>query len=187
MKNKYQSYIKLLHETLNAGPIDQIEKLAEAFLDAWKNKKTVYLCGNGGSAGNAIHLANDFNYGIDKKNGVGLRIDALPANSSIVTCIANDEGYDKIFSQQLRVKANNGDVLVVLSGSGNSPNVVDALKVGNELGMKTYAILGYSGGKCKDLAQNPIHFAVNDMQISEDLQLIIGHMIMQWLCEKGND
>jgi D-sedoheptulose 7-phosphate isomerase len=186
MKSKYIDYIKLLKETLDVGPIEKIELLAEAMLEAWKNKKTVYICGNGGSAGNAIHLANDFNYGIDKKNGVGLRIEALSANASVLTCIANDEGYDKIYSQQLRVKADANDVLIVLSGSGNSPNVVNAVLVGNELGMKTFAILGYSGGKCKEIANVPIHFAVNDMQISEDLQVIVGHMIMQWLCEKGN-
>ncbi|WP_219995553.1 hypothetical protein [Cylindrospermopsis raciborskii] len=67
--------------------------------------------------------------------------------------------------------------------SGNSPNVVKALEVGNQLGMITCAILGFSGGRCKDLAQIPIHFPVNDMQIAEDLQLIVGHICMQWLCE----
>ena len=80
-------------------------------------------------------------------------------------------------------------MLIVLSGSGNSQNVVRALEVGNGIGMKTFAILGYSGGKCKTLAQYPIHFEIDDMQISEDLQLIVGHMCMQWLAEneKGEE
>ena len=69
----------------------------------------------------------------------------------------------------------------MLSGSGNSPNVIRALEVANEMGMKTFAILGYSGGRCLELAQVPIHFEVNDMQISEDLQIVVGHMCMQWL------
>jgi D-sedoheptulose 7-phosphate isomerase len=146
----------------------------------------LYICGNGGSAGNAIHLANDFNYGIDKDNGgVGLRVEALPANSSIITCIANDEGYEHIFSQQLKVKANPGDMLLVLSGSGNSKNILNALEVGNSLGMKTFAILGFTGGKAKGIAKHPIHFQIEDMQISEDLQLIVGHIAMQYLYNEG--
>jgi D-sedoheptulose 7-phosphate isomerase len=159
--------------------------LAQSFMTAWTEGKTIYLCGNGGSAGNAIHLANDFTYGAGIKRGIGLRIEALPANAAVITCLANDIGYENIFSEQLRVKANVGDVLVVLSGSGNSANVVNALEMGNKLGMTTFAVLGYDGGKCKSLAQHPIHFAVDDMQIAEDLQLIVGHMVMQWLYENG--
>ena len=91
-----------------------------------------------------------------------MRVEALPANTSILTCLANDKGYESIFSQQLKVKANQNDVLIVLSGSGNSQNVVKALEVGNDIGMRTFAILGYSGGKCKTLAQYPIHFEIDD-------------------------
>ena len=92
---------------------------------------------------------------------------------------------EEIFSQQLTVKANPDDLLIVLSGSGNSQNVINALEVGNEIGMKTFAILGFSGGKCKHLAQHSIHFEIDDMQISEDLQLIVGHICMRWLYENG--
>lgn len=183
MKLHYENYInRLAASALNSNVIDNVEALARALQDAWLTKKNVYICGNGGSAGNAVHLANDFNYGIDKMNGIGLRIEALPANISVVTCLANDEGYDSVFSQQLLVKANPEDILIVLSGSGNSPNVVKALEVGNQLKLKTFAILGFTGGKCKVIAQFPIHFEINDMQISEDLQTIVGHMCMQWLC-----
>ena len=83
------------------------------------------------------------------------------------------------------MKADAGDLLLVLSGSGNSPNIVRALEIGNEIGLKTFAILGYSGGRCAELAQIPIHFPIDDMQISEDLQLVVGHMCMQWLNEKA--
>ena len=75
--------------------------------------------------------------------------------------------------------------MIVLSGSGNSPNIVKALEVGNSLGLDTCAILGYSGGKCKEIAKNPIHFEIDDMQIAEDLQLIVGHICMQWLYREG--
>jgi hypothetical protein len=81
------------------------------------------------------------------------------------------------------VKGNHDDILIVLSGSGNSLNVVKALEMGNSLGMKTFAILGFTGGMCKAIAKYPIHFEIDDMQISEDLQLIVGHMCMQWLCD----
>jgi D-sedoheptulose 7-phosphate isomerase len=84
----------------------------------------------------------------------------------------------------LRVKANPGDILVVLSGSGNSPNIIQALNMGESIGMKTCAILGFTGGKCKDMVQLPIHFEVNDMQISEDMQLSVGHICMQWLADQ---
>jgi D-sedoheptulose 7-phosphate isomerase len=161
-----------------------VEKLAEELHDCWQARRQVFLCGNGGSAGNAIHLANDFLYGISKMRGSGLRVTALPANSSVLTCLANDEGYEDIFSLQLAVQGQPDDVLIVLSGSGNSENIVRALKQAREMKMKTYAILGYSGGKAKALADVPIHFAIDDMQISEDLQLVVGHMIMQWLYSK---
>lgn len=184
MKDKYKEYIQKLNAALNNDVSVEIQLLAETLLAAWKNKKTVFICGNGGSAGNAIHLANDFNYGIDKKSGIGMRVDALPSNQSIVTCIANDEGYENIFAQQLKVKASDGDILIVLSGSGNSPNIIKALETAHELGLKTFAILGFSGGKCKAIAQVPIHFPVDDMQVSEDLQIIVGHMCMQWLSNK---
>jgi D-sedoheptulose 7-phosphate isomerase len=182
MQQLITEYSARLSAALAMPAIKQVPQLAQAFKTAWDSKKTIYLCGNGGSAGNAIHLANDFLYGAGLTRGIGLRIESLAANAAVLTCLANDIGYEEIYAEQLRVKANAGDVLVVFSGSGNSPNVVRALEMGNKLGMETFAILGYSGGKCKDLAKHPLHFEINDMQIAEDLQLIIGHMIMQWLC-----
>lgn len=162
----------------------QVPVLADALLTAWRNGSTIYLCGNGGSAGNAIHLANDFLYGAGKRNGAGLRVEALSANAAVITCLANDTGYENIYAEQLKVKARAGDVLIVLSGSGNSPNILKALEIGNSIGMTTFAILGFSGGQSKVVAQHPIHFEIDDMQIAEDLQLIVGHMCMQWLSQQ---
>ena len=129
---------------------------------------------------NAMHLANDFIYGVAPE-GPAVRAEALPANSSVITCLGNDIGYDNIFAHQLKVKAQAEDVLIVLSGSGNSPNIINAIATAKTLGMQTFAILGYSGGKALSLVDVPIHFAVDDMQISEDMQLIVGHMLMQYL------
>ncbi|MCB2109266.1 MAG: SIS domain-containing protein [Rhodobacteraceae bacterium] len=162
-------------------PVATVEKLAATLLECWKTGRQVFLFGNGGSAGNAIHIANDWIYAISKTFGSGLRAHALPANGSTLTCLANDEGYDKIFSYQLAVLAKPGDVAIALSGSGNSPNVVEALQYCKSAGIVSFAILGYSGGKALTLADHPIHFAVDDMQISEDMQLVIGHILMQWL------
>lgn len=177
----FSEYSDRLRAVLAATDWSGVAQLGEELLDCWKTRRQVFLCGNGGSAGNAIHLANDFLYGISKQKGSALRVTALPANSSVLTCLANDEGFDQIFSLQLAVLANRGDVLIALSGSGNSPNIVKVIEQAREMGVKTYAILGYTGGKAKELADVPLHFPVDDMQISEDLQLIAGHMVMQWL------
>ena len=165
---------------------DTYSKIFELVCDlniAWSNNRKLFICGNGGSAANAIHIANDLHYGvaINCKNNHGILVEALPANVAIVTCLANDTGYDNIYAQQLSVKAKEGDVLLALSGSGNSQNIVNAIDTANSLNMKTHAILAFTGGKCMDIAHNAIHFPVNDMQIAEDTQLIIGHLCMQYL------
>ena len=92
-----------------------------------------------------------------------------------------ETGYENIYAHQLRVKGQPGDLLIVLSGSGNSPNIVMALEAAEIQKMKTFAILAFSGGRCRELAQVPIHFAIDDMQIAEDAQLVVGHLCMQWL------
>jgi D-sedoheptulose 7-phosphate isomerase len=182
MQTLIDTYTAKLARAMTMDAMQQIPILAAALRDAWKAQRNIFLCGNGGSAGNAIHMANDFIYGAGTRYGIGMRVEALSANSAVITCLANDLGYDHIFAEQLRVKGNHGDVLIVLSGSGNSPNVVQALQTANSLGMTTFAVLGFSGGKCKELAQHPLHFPMDDMQIAEDIQLIIGHICMQWLC-----
>jgi len=177
----FVGYSQRLQAVLQATDWSNVTRLAEELRDCWHTGRQVFLCGNGGSAGNAIHLANDFLYGVSKTAGSGLRVTALPANASVLTCLANDLGYDEIFSAQLAVQARKDDVLIVLSGSGNSPNIIRALEQAAKIGVRTYAILGYGGGKAKSMADVAIHFAVDDMQISEDMQLVVGHMIMQWL------
>jgi D-sedoheptulose 7-phosphate isomerase len=178
---QFADYAGRLQKVLQSASWEGVEALARDLLECWKAKKQVFLCGNGGSAGNAVHMANDFLYGISKTYGSGLRVNALSANTAVLTCLANDCGYDEIFSMQLAVQAQKGDLLIALSGSGNSPNIVRALEQARKSGVKSYAILGYSGGKAKSLADAALHFAVDDMQIAEDMQLIVGHMLMQWL------
>lgn len=177
----FADYASRLQTVLAGGDWTGVGRLAQAMHRCWREGRNVFWCGNGGSAGNAIHLVNDYLYGIAKEEGLGLKVHALSANPAVLTCLANDIGYERVFSQQLAVHGEKGDVLVVLSGSGNSPNILRVLETARDKGIESYAILGFSGGKAKALADVAIHFGVNDMQISEDMQLIVGHMIMQWL------
>jgi D-sedoheptulose 7-phosphate isomerase len=130
----------------------------------------VYLCGNGGSAANAIHIANDL-------ISVGVRAQALTADIATVTAIANDFGYENIFSRQLMVFGKPGDVLIALSGSGNSPNILRALETANTIGMMDWAILGHPGGQAAGLASRTFIIG-NTMQSAEESQIKIGHSIM---------
>jgi D-sedoheptulose 7-phosphate isomerase len=177
----FSDYTKRLNAALEGFDWAPVERLAYDLRDCWQTGRQVFFCGNGGSGGNANHLANDFLYALSKTPGSGLRVHSLSANPSVITCLANDEGYDQVFSLQLAVLARKGDVLITFSGSGNSPNIVKALEEAKTIGMTSYAVLGFTGGKAKALADVPIHFEINDMQISEDAQVIIGHMLMQWL------
>ena len=180
-----RNYLDQLNSCFSVAIIDQIEILAKDLLAAWVEGRNVYICGNGGSAANAMHLANDFHYGIGAcGSGLkipGLRVEALPANSGLITCLANDTGYENIFSHQIEVKGRPGDLIIVLSGSGNSANVVKALETSKRMGLRSCAILAFSGGKCLDIVDVPIHFPIDDMQIAEDAQLVVGHLCMQWL------
>lgn len=177
----YVNYANRLSSLLLSFDWQNVEQLAQDIAGVWENGGQVFFCGNGGSAGNAIHLANDFVYGVAKKTGGGIRAISLSANSAVITCLANDVGYEHIYSEQLAVQGNSGDILIALSGSGNSQNIVNTILQAKKMDIKSYAILGFSGGKCKDIADVPIHFPIDDMQISEDMQLIVGHMIMQKL------
>ena len=175
------SYLAKLSSVIKKDNFSGVEELAKLLGSAWSRRKFVYICGNGGSGGNAVHLANDFNFGIDRKGWTGLRVEALSANPAVLTCLANDIGYENVFAQQIRTKGEADDVLILLSGSGNSPNLIKAIEAAKEKDITTVAVLGFDGGECKRLVDHAIHFPIDDMQISEDLQLVVGHMCMQYL------
>ena len=180
----FSSYAEQLQEVLAVSDWTNVLALGTVLFQAWENRKKVFICGNGGSAANADHIANDFVYAMTKSTGAGLDATSLCSNSAVLSCLANDVGYEEIFSEQLAVSAQPDDVLIVLSGSGNSSNVVRALEMAKKLSVKTISIVGFDGGKCKQLSDLSIHFAVDDMQISEDLQLVVGHMVMRWIQKK---
>lgn len=177
-------YAQKLSTVLSGTDWRHVEQFAELLQSMRVTDNSLFICGNGGSAGNAQHLANDFLYGISPQKANALNVEALSANSAVLTCLGNDIGYEHIFSHQLKVKAKAGDILLVLSGSGNSQNIIHAIEIAKEKNLTTVGILGYSGGKAKLLVDLPIHFNIDDMQISEDLQLVVGHMAMKLLCDE---
>ncbi len=176
-----ENYSNKLYGALQLLPQGNIELFFNEVLSVWQKNAQIFICGNGGSGANALHIANDLFYGVAKGAGKGIKVHALTANQAIMTCFANDLSYKEIFSQQLEVLANPGDMLIAFSGSGNSPNILDALEKAKTLKMTSCAILGYSGGAALGMSDIPIHVPVDDMQISEDAQVIICHALMQWL------
>lgn len=181
LENIFENYQSRLINCIQSFDWSPVSRLAKEILSAYKEGRHVFLCGNGGSAANAIHITNDFLCPQAKNKGTGIKVTALSANQAVLTCLANDIGYENIFSFQLESLGKKGDILIALSGSGNSPNILKAVNTAKKIGISTYAILGFDGGKCLRLADVAIHFPVNDMQIAEDLQLIAGHMLMQQL------
>lgn len=182
-----KDYVERLKNCFNQNIFDNIEILSKEILKVWESENNIFICGNGGSSANAQHIANDFIYGVgvakDKKqkNIKGLKIEALTSNANIVTCLANDIGYENIFSYQLSVKAKKGDLIIILSGSGNSSNVLNALTFANKNKITSCSIVGFDGGICKKNSNITIHVPVNDMEIAEDTQMIIFNIIKQWL------
>ncbi|TMP27108.1 phosphoheptose isomerase [Pseudoalteromonas rubra] len=177
------NYIELLTTVLQKTDTQALNVVANKLMKLIEQKATLYICGNGGSAANALHIANDFTFGINP-SGNSMSVEALPSNSAVLTCLANDIGYENIYSHQLIVKAKSEDALLVLSGSGNSENIINAILQANNMGVTTIGIFGFNGGKALELVDIALHFDVNDMQISEDSQVIIGHILMKILNKK---
>lgn len=174
-----KNYLNSLNSTFELDAWNNVQSLCERLEDAKNKKKSVFIFGNGGSAANALHLANDLIFG-----EFGLDVEALPSNSSVITCLANDLGYEHIFSEQLRIKGRQGDLAIALSGSGRSKNIIEALRTAKKIGMNTISVTAFDGGEARILSDLSIHFPIKDMQIAEDLQLIIGHICMKHLQNK---
>jgi D-sedoheptulose 7-phosphate isomerase len=177
-------YAKKLNDHLQQVDIDKVELLYNKLRECWHKKNNLFFCGNGGSAGNANHLANDFIYGVAKKSGCGFKVHSLSSNSSVITCLANDIGYANVFSEQLLTLGSAGDLLICLSGSGNSKNILNAINAAKEKKIHSFSILGYGGGEALSISDDYIRVPINDMQISEDFQLILFHHLMQRLYQE---
>ena len=172
---QYIDMEKAVLDSLNGEEINEVMNVLE---NARLKGKRVFICGNGGSASTASHLECDFNKGISYDQTVKYDIECLSDNVPMMMAIANDISYDDIFVVPLRNKLKLGDIVIGISGSGNSTNVLKAFEFANGIGADTIALTGYSGGKLKEIAKYNIHVNIDNMQIVEDVHLVLNHMMM---------
>lgn len=173
-----KQYIEMEKQVLDSLPVDELNEVMNVLENARLSRKRIFICGNGGSASTAAHLECDFNKGISYEQDIKYDIECLSDNVPMMMAIANDIGYDDIFVIPLKNKLKQGDIVIGISGSGNSENVVKAFAYANELGAQTIAFTGYSGGKLKEMAKYNVHVPIDNMQIVEDVHLVLNHMMM---------
>ena len=180
-----REYVARVGELLDVLP-DQTDRFVDALWAAFESGATVFLAGNGGSAAAASHFGQDLAKGTlaDMRATRRFRVVPLTDNVGFITALANDEGYESIFEQQLRNLGRSGDVLVAISGSGNSPNVLRAVDYAREIGMRTIAVTGYDGGKLHRVADLSVHVPVWDMGMAEALHGVVFHLVMSRLRER---
>lgn len=183
-KDKIEKYIEIEKQVLECLSKQDINEVMNVLENARMAKKRIFVCGNGGSASTASHLECDFNKGISYGQDVKYDIECLSDNIPMLMAIANDISYEDIFLIPLKNKLKRGDVLIGISGSGNSENVIKAFEYANYLEACTIAFTGYDGGRLKKMAQYNIHVQIDNMQIVEDIHLILNHMMMYILSEK---
>ena len=180
-----QQYFDYLFKLLNNLPIEAIEAFTEEMERARKNDNTIFLIGNAGSAATASHMANDFGTDIRKRGGseIPFRALSLTDNAAVMLAIANDDSYENLFVNQLRIHYRQGDKLVAISASGNSPNVVAAAKWVKTQGGKVLSLVGFDGGKLKEISDVAIHVKSEKGEYGpvEDVHMIMDHLLANWL------
>lgn len=177
-KDSIKAYMAREIEVINKLSIEEINEVMNVLENARKTGKRIFICGNGGSAATASHFCCDFNKGVGENQSDKYNFECLSDNVPTMMAVANDIGYEEIFRFPLRNKMKVGDILIGISGSGNSKNVLNAFEYAKEIGGIVIAIVGYDGGKMKKMADHSIHVNINDMQISEDVHMILDHMMM---------
>ena len=186
--NDIRDYLALEIEILKKLDVEQINAALNLLDETRQKKGRIYICGNGGSAATASHFQNDFNKGVSEYIDVPFRFHCLNDNVATLMAIANDIGYEEVFRFQLRNNLEENDVLVAISGSGNSQNVIRAVEYAKEHGCKIIGLTGFSGGKLKQLSDISLHAPVNSMQVTEDIHMIFDHLMMsifyKYLCGK---
>lgn len=166
-------------KTLDPASMDAAVELIEK---TWRAGRQIITLGNGGSALTALHFINDWNKSVFLATGIPFYGRSLCDNIGVVMAYSNDISYEDVFIEQLKNVMRPGDLVLGISGSGNSENVLRAVRWANENGGVTLALCGYTGGKLKALAQHNVHADINDMQLSEDVHFFFGHIVMQKLC-----
>lgn len=160
---------------IDVSAVNEVLNLLEAGM---KREATIYVFGNGGSAATASHFQNDFNKGVSEHIDKKFRFLCLNDNIATIMAVANDIGYEEVFRFQLQGKIKKGDILMAISGSGNSPNVINAVEYGKKQGCKVVGLTGYLGGRLKELSDISLHVPINSMQITEDVHMIFNHLMM---------
>ena len=188
--NAIREYLKLEKETIDKLDVDAINAAMNLIMDAYEGKHTIYIFGNGGSSATASHYQNDFNRGLSECLENKFRFHCLNDNIATIMAIANDIGFEEVFRFQLRGKLEAGDIVVAISGSGNSKNIINAVEYAKEQGNRIIGMTGFEGGKLKELSDVSLHVDVMSMQITEDMHMIFDHMIMvifyKTLCGKDH-
>jgi len=181
------AYLDRLQHELARIDRQAVEQLAELLYEAWRQQRFVFLLGNGGSATTASHLAEDLGKTCMAEAAVDsespqqhrrLKVLSLTDNVGWITALANDYSYEEVFVQQLMHYGGPGDLVVAISGSGNSPNVLAAVDWANRHGLRTYGMTGYDGGKLKQMQQAGLHVELDDMAMVETVHLAVGHWIV---------
>ena len=168
----------------------EVRALADAVYECYREKRVVFLCGNGGSGSNASHFCEDLGKGtlrredFDNDGKPRLRVLSLTDNTPYILAWANDEGFERVFVEQLKNLASPGDLLVAISGSGNSPNVLRAVDWANRNGLKTFGCTGFGGGKLRTLARQNLHVPIDDMGIVESIHLVVFHWVVDNLYKR---
>ena len=177
-----KDYISYLQTILRRIDTSQIARFIEILVDARERGATVFFIGNGGSAATASHFANDLAIGMDDYDKP-IRAVSLTDNVPIITAIGNDFGYEEIFVRQLRMMGKEGDILVGISASGNSPNVLMAFEYAVLAGIKTVAISAFDGGKLKNMAETALHVPteLKEYSVAEDAHMVLNHLVASYL------
>lgn len=178
-------YIKKINTVLSSLNFSEIENLVTILYNAYLEKKCIFIIGNGGSAANADHFAQDLAKATAKDTtSIGLRTISLASNISFITALANDEGYEVIFERQLMALAKPEDILIGISGSGNSKNIIRAVEYAKRNQILTIGICGFDGGKLKQIVDYCMHVRLDDMGMVEAIHQIIFHYLVSSLKEK---
>ena len=182
-KSQIQEYLKHEVEVIGRLDVDAINSAMNLLLEAYNAEKTIFIFGNGGSSATASHFAGDFNKGVSENLEKKFKFVCLNDNLPTLMAIANDIGFEEIFRSQLKGYLKSGDIVIAISGSGNSANIINAVLYAKEKGNKVIGITGYGGGKLREMADIQLHAPVNSMQIAEDVHMIFDHMMMSIFCK----
>lgn len=182
-KQRARAYLEEARDTLERIPVDLVEKIFKILCDAYRDDRQVIVMGNGGSAALASHFAVDLAKGTAAPGRRRFRALSIVDNTPMMTAYANDLSYADVFAEQIRTLARAGDVVFGISGSGNSPNILNGLTAGREAGATTVVLTGYQGGKAAGLADVALVVPSDDMQHIEDCHLAVTHLYMQALRE----